>query len=328
MLRRDPADGVQDGAPLAKAKRWYNSDVDSSLKLIAQPDPDEYETMASARWKHPRVMPGFVESLVYPITDGPGIALLVLLPPILWMLTLPIFDLIAVMSPIDKGHWALGLMVVPVMTPMMFSLAMTLGYALLFLGHMLVSSSLGENDHPRWPEWHPSDIAEGVCRWFWAGLFGLFIGGAPVALYLVRRRPPLEWLDWLVLAELAIVGGGYSLTALAASLLHENIIAANPVTVISSIARIGWGFLKPSIAAGITLATFGVGIWDLLYNMPSMRMEALGLWIFWVIILYQAMVVMRMMGLSYHAHALELHWFRRRPRWVGSNRPGRIYVNS
>ncbi len=328
MLRRDPADGVQDGAPLAKAKRWYNSDVDSSLKLIAQPDPDEYETMASARWKHPRVMPGFVESLVYPITDGPGIALLVLLPPILWMLTLPIFDLIAVMSPIDKGHWALGLMVVPVMTPMMFSLAMTLGYALLFLGHMLVSSSLGENDHPRWPEWHPSDIAEGVCRWFWAGLFGLFIGGAPVALYLVRRRPPLEWLDWLVLAELAIVGGGYSLTALAASLLHENIIAANPVTVISSIARIGWGFLKPSIADGITLATFGVGIWDLLYNMPSMRMEALGLWIFWVIILYQAMVVMRMMGLSYHAHALELHWFRRRPRWVGSNRPGRIYVNS
>ncbi len=313
---------------MAKAKRWYNPEASSTLHLVGPPDPDLYETMSSARWKHPRVMPGVLESLVYPLADGPGLGLLVFLPPVLWMLTLPIFDLIAVMSPLDKGDWRLGLLVVPVMTPMMFSLAMTLGYALLYLGHVLVSSSFGDNDHPRWPEWHPSDIAEGVGRWFWAGLFGLAIGGAPVALYLVRRRPPFELMDWLVIAELGVIGGGYAVTALAAALLHENIIAANPITVIAAIARIGWGFLKPSIAAGVAAATFGMGIWVLLYDMPSMRMEALGLWIFWVVVLYQAMVVMRMMGLTYHAHALELHWFRRRPRWVGSNRPGRLYLNS
>lgn len=313
---------------MAKAKRWYNPDVDSSIRLVAPDDPGDYETFSAARWRHPRVMPGIWESLAYPITDGPGLALLVFLPPVLWMFTLPIFDVIAVLSPLDRSQWALGLLVVPVMIPMMFSLAMTLGYALLFLGHVLVSSSLGENDHPRWPEWHPSDIAEGVCRWFWAALFGLAIGGAPVVLYLVRRRPPFEWLDWLVLGELGVVGGGYAVTALAASLLHENIIAANPVTVVSSIARIGWGFLKPSIVAGFALATFAGGIWELLFDMPSMSMEAFALWVFWVVILYEAMVVMRMMGLAYHAHALALHWFRRPPRWVGSNRPGRIYVNS
>ena len=64
------------------------------------------------------------------------------------------------------------------MLPMLFSFAMTFGYALLFLGHVLVASSLGENDHPRWPEWHPSDIAEGIGRWFWAGLFGIALGAA------------------------------------------------------------------------------------------------------------------------------------------------------
>jgi len=37
---------------------------------------------------------------------------------------------------------------------------------------------------------------------------------------------------------------------------------------------------------------------------------------------------MRMMGLTYHAHAMELFWFRRRPRWASGNRPGRIYANS
>jgi hypothetical protein len=47
-----------------------------------------------------------------------------------------------------------------------------------------------------------------------------------------------------------------------------------------------------------------------------------------VFLLYQAMVVMRMLGLTYHAHALELVWFRRRPRWATSRLDGRIYANS
>ena len=32
-------------------------------------------------------------------------------------------------------------------------------------------------------------------------------------------------------------------------------------------------------------------------------MEAVALWAFWVFVLYEAMVVMRMLGLTYHAHA-------------------------
>ena len=114
--------------------------------------------------------PACSNASLYPLSDGPGLGLLVFLPPLLWVLSLPVFDVISVLQPMTKGDWALGMLIVPIMTPMLFSFAMTFGYALLFLGHMLVSSALGENDHPRWPEWHPSDISEGVFRWFWAGL--------------------------------------------------------------------------------------------------------------------------------------------------------------
>jgi len=311
---------------LAKLKRWYDRQAALAVHVVKTSD-DEYESYASRRYKHPRTLPGLWECLVYPLRDGSGIGLLIFLPPLLWLLTLPIFDIIAVLQPIDKSHWALGLLVVPVIVPMIFSFMMIFGYVLLFLGYVLVSSSLGENDHPRWPEWHPSDIAEGVGRWFWAACIGLSIALAPIGLYLLRRHE-LGWLDWVILGELGVVGGGYAVTALAASLLHENIIAANPVTVIAAIAQIGWAFLKPSLVAGCTLAFAALGVWVLLYHVPTPRLEALGLWVYWVVLLYLAMVVMRIMGLTYHARALDLHWFRKPPRWATTRHHGHIYANS
>ena len=98
--------------------------------------------------------------------------------------------------------------------------------------------------------------------------------------------------------------------ALAASLLHENIIAANPITVLSSIFRLGVAYLRPCLVASITLTLSGLGVWGLLYKLPSMWMEALALWAYWLLTLYGAMVTLRMMGLTYHAHALDLSWFR------------------
>jgi hypothetical protein len=253
--------------------------------------------------------------------------LLVFLPPIMWVLSLPVYDVISYIQPMTKGDWALGLLIVPVMLPMLFSFLMTFGYALLFLGHVLVASSLGENDHPRWPEWHPSDISEGIGRWFWAGLFGVALGGGPLLLYWMHHGD-LGLLDWVVLIGLIVVGVGYALMALAAALLHDNIIAANPVTVIAAIARIGWDYLRPCLVAALALVIEGVALWAMLYRIPSKYVEAVAIWLFWVFLFYSAMVVMRMVGLTYHAHAMHLHWFRRRPRWASSRRDGRLYANS
>jgi len=310
---------------MKRPKRWYNPNGAASVRVITRSAEDE--SFCALKWRHPRVAPKLGECLAYPFTDGPGLGLLVFFPPALWILSLPIFDVIAVLQPLTKSDWALGLLVVPVMIPMIFSFAMTFGFALLFLGHVLVSSSLGENDHPRWPEWHPSDIAEGIWRWFWAGVLGGVLGGLPIAIYWLRHDE-INVLGWMLLGGLTIVGAGYALMALAAALLHDSIIAANPITVIMAIFRLGSGYLRPCVVAACALVLAGLGVWGLLYRMPAMWLEALALWGFWVFFFYEAMVVLRMMGLTYHAHALDLHWFRRRPRWATSSRHGQIYANS
>jgi hypothetical protein len=310
---------------MGRPKRWYNPEAAVSVRVIPQTDPDEI--YFSARWRHPRVDPTLWECLLYPVTDGPGLGLLVLFPPIFWLFSLPIFDLIAVLQPLTKGNWALGLMVVPVMVPVIFSFAMTFGYVLVFLGHMLVSSSLGEIDHPTWPEWHPADIAEGIFRWFWAAVVGVLVGSVPLVLFWMNCGE-IDAIDCLVFSGLAMLAAGFAQMGLAAALLHENIIGANPITVVAGIFRIGWAYLWPCLLAGIALAFAVLGFIGLLYKMPRMWMEAVALWGYWVLILYLGMVSIRMMGLTYHAHAPDLAWFRRRPKWATGRHHGHLYANS
>src|SRR5579883_239656 len=314
-----------DEAVMAHRKRWYDPNAEFAIRVISP--AAQQESWSAFKWRHPRVSPSLGECLLYPLIDGPGLGLLVFLPPMMWVLSLPVFDVIAVLQPMTKGDWALGLLIVPVMTPMLFSFAMTFGYALLFLGHMLVASASGENDHPRWPEWHPSDIAEGIGRWFWAAVFGAVLGGVPLLMYWMHCGD-IDWVDWVVFIDLIMLAVGYAQMALAAALLHENIMAANPVTVFLAIFRTGWDYLRPCLVATIALILAGLACWSLLFHMPTMWIEGLAIWGFWVFLFYEAMVVVRMMGLTYHAHALDLHWFRRRPRWAGSRSRGQLYANS
>ena len=69
-------------------------------------------------------------------------------------------------------------------------------------------------------------------------------------------------------------------------------------------------------------------LWSVLFQIPSMTVAVVALWGFWVLVLYEAMVVLRMVALTYHAHAGELAWFRGRPKWGLPGRFGKIYSNS
>src|SRR5208282_2871224 len=140
----------------------------------------------------------------------------------------------------------------------MFSFAMTLGYVLLFLGYVLVASALGENDHPRWPEWHPAEISEGIIRWVWALLLGVALGGLPVALYWGYSRE-INWLHGVVFVDLIVVGTAFGQMALAAALLHDTIIAANQFTVLIAILRVGWGYVIPCLVTSVALVLGGLG---------------------------------------------------------------------
>ena len=306
------------------SKSWYNPGA-RVIRTVAEIDEAAME-MAGRRKRLTR-RPTLWQCLLYPICDGPGVALLVFMPPFLLFLSLPVFDWIAIVDPFQRANWALGLLALPIFLPLMLSFAMTFGYCLLILGQMLVSSALGEKDQPRWPEWHPDTISEGLGRWIWAGIVGIAIGGFPIVAYWIYCGK-IDWFDRIVFAELAILGAGYAQMALAASLLHDNLLAANPITVFSAIGRIGWDYVQPAVVAGLSVVFAAVALWTVLFGIPSLKIAAVGLWGFWVLILYEAMVVFRMLGLTYYAHSVDLVWFRKRPKWTRTTRSGRIYSNS
>jgi hypothetical protein len=68
------------------------------------------------------------------------------------------------------------------------------------------------------------------------------------------------------------------------------------------------------------LCLFGIGTtiaawWGVLLHSPSVEVGAIGLWGCWVWMLYQGMVIFRVLGLTYHKHTDSLGWFHRAPRW-------------
>lgn len=305
-------------------KSWYNpAAADQPVRVVSSNN----ETWGATRRRHPRIAPGLRECLAYPLTDGPGVGLLFFLPPLLLFLSLPIFDVIALVEPFSRGNWALGLLVLPIFLPLLTTFMLVLGYGLLFFGHMFVASALGEPDHPRWPDWDAHEISEGLGRWLWAGIFGLLLGGFPIMAYW-QVCGDIDTFDRIIFFDLVIFGAGYALMALAAALLHDHIAMANPFTVFSAIFQMGWDYVMPCLAGGVSLLLGAGALWGLLFHLSSMLWAVAALWGFWILVLYETMVLLRMVGLTYHAHANELEWFRGRPKWGTPARFGKIYSNS
>ena len=87
--------------------------------------------------------PTLWECLRYPLADGPGWDCCSSSRRSSGCCRCRSSIIIAVLQPLTKGNWELGLMVVPVMIPVVFSFAMIFGYAIVFLGHVLVVELAG-----------------------------------------------------------------------------------------------------------------------------------------------------------------------------------------
>jgi hypothetical protein len=248
------------------------------------------------------------ESFLYPVVDGPGIALMVFVPPFLAIMALPVFDMVVKIRP-ENALNPVNLLIIPFSLPLIVSFTLTIGYIFLFLGRVLASSASGEVDHPRFPIWDRLEILEELARWFWALMMGLAVGGVPALIY-ENSCGEVGWPDLVVLAVLAVGGMAYALMAWMTSLLHDSLAAANPVTVLRSIARIGRGYVTPCLVA--TLAFFlDLAAWRMvLLHSPSPEMGLLGLWACWVGTLYAAMMVVRVLGTLYYKNEARLAWFR------------------
>lgn len=258
-------------------------------------------------WRRRRNL-SLTESFSYPIVDGPGIALLVFLPPFLAIMALPVFDMMVQFKPGNALN-PIALLILPFTLPLVASFALTIGYTLIFFGRILTTTASGESDHPRFPNWDRMEILEELARWIWASLTGLAIGGIPAMIYWINCGE-LDWLDAFLFTDLAILGASFAQMALVAALLHESLLAANPVTVTRSIARIGWDYVGPCLVTGLAFVADVVAWTLVLLHSPSLFIGVLGLWACWVLTLYLAMVVFRSLGTVYYKHADRLGWFR------------------
>ena len=250
--------------------------------------------------------------LTYPLVDGPGIAMLVALPPFLAIMAMPVFDLLVAFKP-GNALSPVALLIVPFTLPLACSFVLTVGYVLLFFGRVLSYSAIGDEDHPRWPKWDRVEIMDEIGRWLWAGLFGLAIGGIPAEVFWINCGDP-DAIDWFIFLDLTILGVSYAQMALLAALLHETLLAANPVTVIRAISRIGWGYLGTCVVTALAFLTDVAAWYVVLLRSPNVMVGVLGLWGCWVLSLYLGMVVFRVLGVTYCKHAEALAWFRTGPR--------------
>jgi hypothetical protein len=248
------------------------------------------------------------ESFRYPLVDGPGIALMVFLPPFLAIMALPVFDMMVHIKP-ENALNPVHLLIVPFSLPLVVSFTLTAGYVLIFLGRILSASASGQDDHPRFPIWDRVEILEEIARWSWAAMMGLAVGGLPAFAY-ARYREDLGWLDLALLSTFAVAGMAYAQMALMTALLHESLAAANPITVLRSIARIGRGYVAPCLVSTLTVFLALAGWTMVLLHSPSPTMGLLGLWGCWVFTLYAAMMISRLLGTLYYKNESRLGWFR------------------
>jgi hypothetical protein len=138
---------------------------------------------------------------------------------------------------------------------------------------------------------------------------GLIVGGFPAVAYWVNCGE-VDWLDWFLFLDLTILGAAYAQMALMASLLHETLVAANPITVARAMARLGWDYLGPCVVTGLAIA-LDVTAWSyVLLHSRDVMLGVLGLWACWVFTLYLATVISRVLGTTYYKHSATLGWFQ------------------
>ena len=102
--------------------------------------------------------------------------------------------------------------------------------------------------------------------------------------------------------------------ALVSVLLHNDLRAANPVIVLRGILKTGLPYLRPCAvtAVSILLATLAL---EGLYRVSNFFLVLIAAWVFCAVSLYEAMVVVRILGMTYYHHAAKLGWFPERARW-------------
>lgn len=249
------------------------------------------------------------KSLAYPLWSWSSIAILLYLPPALTLTSGPLPFLTGVFfggTPFSIGGFLL-------LAPGFLMGICIWGYTLVYLGNVLVSSATGEVLPPRTPHFGEEDVLRVLSRWFWGCVIGIGLGAVPALAYWIYCGE-VDLADRLMFINLMAIGAAYAQMALVAVLIHDDPLAANPVTVVRAIVKVGWDYAGMCFLSGAFLVSVGFQL-TLIAQIKEWWEYIPAFWFFWANFLYGAMVVLRRLGLFCRRHKDDLGWFPERPTW-------------
>jgi hypothetical protein len=173
-------------------------------------------------------------------------------------------------------------------------------YVCGFLDCVLASAAEGESQQVRWPGRH----LLWVCKQFLGWALAFLSVPAPLAAlgfyYWLNCGDPAP-VDWIILAELGVVGAGYWLLAVLAVNRSGRLRDANPWRVVELAGRLGWRALAAAALAGLLFLAHGwLAFWT-----AGVLHDRLGLGLLlaagcWLSGLFWAIVVFRVVGIWWY----------------------------
>jgi hypothetical protein len=245
-------------------------------------------------------------ALAYPIWDGPGLLWVLLMPIPIVLTSLVTFGTI----PMIAREGGIFLLFGPISFGFVVLWAAAVGYLVLILEAVITATAQGDSHHPPWPDMDLGGIVGGIGRWC------LALGPTLIpAITLAFSRGFNDPKDVLLLIATCAVGLIYSLAAILAVTLHQDLFAALPGTVLPALARLGPRYIAVWVITCLVVAGM-TGVVALLYQVKgfwrSVGLATVALWpLVWVLI-----VLARMLGLAYRGSAKRVGWFRTRRRLV------------
>jgi hypothetical protein len=255
---------------------------------------------------------GLRDALVYPFWDIAGLSWIMFMPIGLGLPFLAVFFLIPIV--LRGGDMAiLG----PFAFPMVIAFAFGLGYLGLIFSEVLIASTAGEVHHPKWPEIEFGALMGSLFRWSCGLVLGLSLGAIP-AIQFWQSIEVHDLSDRVIAAGLVASGLLYGLMSLASIILHNELLALNPLIVIKAIFRAGFPYCQTVVLAIVVVMVAVVGI-EMVDRASGSFLILPATWLAWAWIVYGGMVVCRSLGMTCHARSQKIGWFPHRPRWGASS---------
>jgi hypothetical protein len=264
-----------------------------------------------------RIDTGLWSAVLYPLRSAEALAFVAVMACVFWVLSvlLPEYCLTVWADSETLGTPSMGMLVILIsVIPGLILLPLVLVYCLQYLGRILVSSAKGDVLPPRTPDRNFEGLTAGLSPWLVWLVLGLSVSCLPCASYWLSAGEP-SGHSIVTTVFLILIGLPYAAISLMLSFLHDRRLAATPTGVLRTLGRHAGSFSPTFLKAAVVLGLASLAV------ALTLRLRDVAFWVYvpaalacWGLLLWAALVVLRMLGLHVFQHRESLGWHRQ-SRW-------------